>query len=396
MKFNNQFKKLIEAIEIGQNYPRGFYHPSNLAQDQTVEDYKHMLYSQNYEKTLDRLAQYANVPVQNLGNYPMTRVVVDLLQRIKRIETQNKTKLEEMAVKLVLNLDEMKPIREAIKDGVLKIDAKLESAELQDAITDLEAQTREEELKDEEGNPVVESDELTDQEKVNIALAMEIMGEEEIKQRKSFADVLKFGESFNHLYSYSLVRDQLNEINPELANMYGIASSIVQVLYYSTPTEYAGQAAQSPESSLGSAQAESEGGERGEEGEGKYVIKARAITFSFLVHEIVKGVMQYVSMMDELRNVEKTASLEDESRTMRFAQAQLQRVLSLIPEPFVKHKYYIYQQLMRLPIEDLKEVQQNGLRAKDIVKEIIDEMVQEFNLDPETGEEKEEEYKDQE
>jgi hypothetical protein len=81
---------------------------------------------------------------------------------------------------------------------------------------------------------------------------------------------------------------------------------------------------------------------------------------------------------------------------MRFAQTQLKRILSLIPEPFVKHKYYIYQQLMRLPINDLKEVQENGTRAKNIVKEIVDEMVQEFNLDPETGEEKEEEYKDQE
>lgn len=395
MKFNIEFKKLIEAIEIGERYPKKFYHPSNLAEDQTVEDYKHLLYSQNYEKTLDRLAQYANVNVEDLGNYPYTRVVVDLLQRIKRIESQNKDKLEKLAVKLVLGLDEMKPIREAIKDGVVKIDAKLENAELEEAITDLEAQTREEELKDEEGNPVVESEELTDQEKVNISLAMEIMGEEEIKQRKSFADVLKFGESFNHLYSYNLVRDQLNEINPELANMYGIASSIVQVLYYATPTDFAGQAAQNPEAALGSAQAQPEEG-RGKEQEGKYVIRARAITFSFLIHEIVKGVMQYVSMMDELRNVEKTASLEDESRTMRFAQAQLKRILNLIPEPFVKHKYYIYQQLMRLPMEDLKEIQENGTRAKDIVKEIIDEMVQEFNLDPETGEEKEEEYKDQE
>jgi hypothetical protein len=354
-----------------------------------------MLYSQNYEKTLDRLAQYANVNVEDLGTYPYTQVVVDLLQRIKRIESQNKEKLEKLAVKLSLGLDEMKPIREAIKDGVLKIDAKLENAELEEAITDLEAQTREEELKDEEGNPVVESEELTDQEKVNISLAMEIMGEDEIKQRKSFADVLKFGESFNHLYSYNLVRDQLNEINPELANMYGTVSSIVQILYYATPTSYAGQVAQAPEAALGSAQAQSEEG-RGEEQEGKYVIKARAITFSFLIHEIIKGVMQYVSMMDELRNVEKTASLEDESRTMRFAQTQLKRILSLIPEPFVKHKYYIYQQLMRLPINDLKEVQENGTRAKNIVKEIVDEMVQEFNLDPETGEEKEEEYKDQE
>jgi hypothetical protein len=51
---------------------------------------------------------------------------------------------------------------------------------------------------------------------------------------------------------------------------------------------------------------------------------------------------------------------------------------------------------MRLPIDDLREIETNGPRAREIVKEIIDEMSQEFNLDPETGEEKEEQYKDQE
>jgi len=393
--YNHKIKDLLEDIESGERYPNKYYNPRNLAEDQTVEDYKHMLYSQSYEKVLDRLAGYANVDVEQLGNYPITETVVRLLQRIKQIENQNKPRLEELAVKLVLDLDEMKPIKEAINDGVLKIDAKIESAELQDAITDLEAQTREQEMKDEEGDPEIESEDLTDQEKTNIALAMEIMGEEEIKQRKKFADVLKFGEAFNHLYSYNLVRDELNQMSTEIADMYGVVSAIVQVLYYDTPTAHAGAAAQNSEAALGSAQAMPESG-RGEEGEGKYVIKARAITFSFLIHEIIKGIMQYISMMDELRGAEQTASLEDESRTVRFAQAQLKKILDLIPAPFVKHKYYIYQQLMRLPIDDLREIETNGPRAREIVKEIIDEMSQEFNLDPETGEEKEEEYKDQE
>ena len=138
-----------------------------------------------------------------------------------------------------------------------------------------------------------------------------------------------------------MVRDQIDELNPELADMYGIASSIVQVLYYYAPPGIEGQAAQNTQSALGSAEAEPEG--RGEEGHGKYTIKARAMIFPFLVHEIIKGIMQWYNQhMDELRNVQRTSTLEEEGRKMREAQALVKKVIDLIPNQFVKHKNYIY------------------------------------------------------
>lgn len=395
MKFNKVLRKINEAIDIGEGNPN-FYNPDKLAEDEAVEEYKHMLYSKNYQRVIERLAKYTNKDPEQLGNYPLLTASLDLLNKIKRIEENNREKLENLAVKLVLNLEEMQPIKDAIEDGVLKIDAKITESggELENAITDLEAKVREAEQKDDEGQEVVEGEGLTEEEKLNIALAMNIMGEEEIKERKSFADILKYGESFNHLYSYNLVRDQLDEINPDLANMYGIVSAIVQVMYYYAPQGIEAMAAKTQGAALGSAETES-GEDRGEEGEGKYTIKARAMTFSFLVHEIVKGIMQYTTMMDELRNVEKTASLEGETRKARFAQEQVKQILELIPSGFLKHKYYIYQQLMALPIEDLKEVQAGGGKARSIVNQIVKDMSEEFGLDPETGEEVEE-YKDSE
>jgi len=393
MKFYKVLKKINEAIDIGEGNP-DFYNPDKLAEDEAVEEYKHMLYSKNYQKVIERLAQYTNKDPEQLGNYPLLTASLDLLNKIKRIEVNNREKLEKLAVDLVLNLDEMKPVKDAINDGVLKIDAKITDAggELENAITDLESKVKEAELKDEQGEPLVEDEGLTEEEKLNIALAMNIMGEEEIKERKSFADILKYGEAFNHLYSYNLVRDQLDEISPELANMYGIVSAIVQVMYYYAPAGIEGMVKSTPGAALGSAETEAEEG-RGEGGEGVYTIKARAMTFSFLVHEIVKGISQYFIYREELRNVEKTTSLEDETRKARFAQQQVKQILELIPAPFVKHKYYIYQQLLDLPIEDLKEVQAGGGRARSIVDQIVKNMSDEFGLDPETGEEVEE-YKD--
>jgi hypothetical protein len=389
-KFNKFFKEAINVGPVGR-----FYHPSKLAEDETADDYRQMLYSQNYQKVIERLSQYSRTPVEQLGNYPIERQILEILNRVLRIESNHKARLEELAIKTVLDLPEMKFVKESIEDGTLKIDAKLSSGELQRAITDMEAVEKEAELQDEQGNPVIEDEDLTEAERTNIALAMDIMGAEEIKERKSFADAIKFGEAFNHLYSYNLVRDQINELNTELADMYGIASSIVQVLYYYSPPGIEGEAAKNAESALGSAEAEPEG--RDEEGRGKYTIKARAMIFPFLVHEIIKGIMQWYNQhMDELRNVQRTSTLEDEGRKMRYAQALVKKVIDLIPDQFVKHKNYIYQKLIALPIEDMKEVEKNGPRAKDIVQEIIDEMIQDYNLDPETGDTKEEEeYKDQ-
>ncbi len=393
MKFENILKKVNEAIDIGEGNPN-FYNPDKLADDEAVEEYKHMLFSKNYQKIIERLAQYTGKNSEELGNYPLLQASLDILNKIKKIEKNNKEKLESLAVDLVLSLDEMQPIRDAINDNILKIDAKITETggELEDAITDLEAKIREAEQKDSEGNFVVEGEGLTEEEKLNIALAMNIMGDEEIKERKSFADILKFGESFNHLYSYNLVKDKIDEINPELANMYGIVSAIVQVMYYSAPKGIEGMAAKTQGATLGSAEAQGDG--LGEGGEGKYIIKARAMTFSFLIHEVVKGIMQYVIMTDELRNVEKTGSLEDETRKARFAQEQVKQILNLIPASFVKHKYYIYQQILNLPMDDLKEIQTGGERSKEIINQIIQDMAEEFDLDPETGEEIEE-YKDQ-
>jgi hypothetical protein len=388
-KFNKFFKEAIDVGPVGK-----FYNPQKLAEDETAEDYMQMLYSQNYQKVIERLSQYSRTPIEQLGNYPIERQVVEMLQRILRIEGGHKERLEQLAVKTVLDLPEMKSVKALIEQGILKIDAKLSSGELQRAITDIEAVEREAELQDEQGNPTVEGDNLTDAEKTNIALAMDIMGAEEIKERKSFADAIKFGEAFNHLYSYNLVRDQIDELNPELADMYGIVSSIVQVLYYYSPSGGEGEAARTPNAALGSAEAEPEG--RSEEGYGKYTIKARGMTFPFLVHEIIKGIMQWNNQhMDELRNVQKTSTLEDESRKMRYAQALVKRVIDLIPDSFVKHKNLIYQEILSLPIEDMKEIEKGGPRSRDIIKDIIDTISQEFDLDPETGEEKEEEYKDQ-
>lgn len=386
-------KYFKEAIDTTKG-PEGWYHPEKLAEDHTMEEYLHMLYSDNYEKVIERLAHYARVNPEQLGNYPLTQEVVRILNRIFSIESSHKEKLEKLAVKLVLGLEEMHTIVDAINDGVLKIDAKISAGQLQNAITDIQAQEMEEQQYDEEGEPTIEGDQLTDEEKLEIGVAMSVMGSEEIKDKRNFADILRYGEAFNHLYSFNLVRDKLDEINPELAGMYGVASSIVQVLYYMDKPGGEEQAAGSSDTALGSVELEEE--ER-QGDEGVYVIKARAQTFSFLVHEIVKGIQQYIGLTNETMNQAKLGSLENETRKARYAQAFVNKNIGMIRDyapGFIKHKLEIYQKLIALPAEQQREVLAGGGKARAILKNIIDKMAKDYDLDLQTGDRKEEEYKD--
>jgi hypothetical protein len=223
---------------------------------------------------------------------------------------------------------------------------------------------------------------------------MSIMGSEEIKDKRNLADVLRYGEAFNHLYSFNLVRGELAEINQDLANKYGVVSAIVQVLYYMDAPGGEAQAAGSSDTALGSAELEEEE-RKGEEG--VYVIKARAQTFSFLVHEIVKGIQQYIGLTKETMNQAKLGSLENETRKARFAQEFVSNMIKIIKEyapGFTKHKLEIYQKLIALPSEQQHEILTLGGKARAILKNIIDKMAKDYDIDLQTGDRNEEEYKD--
>jgi hypothetical protein len=385
------FKRVLEAIEFGGETPRKFYNPQKLEYDETQDEYLHMLYSQSYQKTIERLAHYTDKTLEQLGDYPLTAGIQNLLMELLQFENAHKPALEALAVKTVLDMPECASIKAQIEAGRVKIDAKLSTGELQKAITDAEVEEKEKEHYDEEGQPVIDEEEtdLDEDEQREVKLHMDIMGKEEIQERRDFADILRYGESFNHLYSFNLVAPELENImNPEIIKKYGLASATVQTLYYEAQPGIEGEAARTPNASLGSADIDSEG--RDEEGHGVFTIKARAIIFPFLIHEIIKGIMKYVGKMPETRNVQKLGTLEGESRKMRFAPEMVRRILSLVPDQFIKHKFAIYQRLQRLELGEFQEFKRSlasadTTRAKEIIDEIIREMCEDFELDPRTG-----------
>jgi hypothetical protein len=388
----NRLNKVLEAIEFEGDVPNKFYNKDKFTQDETQDEYLHMLYSKSYQKAIERLSHYTGKTLEELGDYPLMSGIQQLLIELMGFESNHKEQLQQLAIKVVLDLPEFAPIKERVEMGRVKIDAILTTGELQKAITDKEAEKRKEEHYDEEGQPVLDEEETegyTEEEKEEMKAAIDFAGQEEAEEKADLAEIIRYGESFNHLFSFNLVTPELQGIlGNDLTQKYGLAAATVQTLYYYAPPGGEADAARTPNAALGSAESEPDG--KDDEGKSKYTIKARAIIFPFLIHEIIKGCLTYNQSFNVIRNTAKLNTLEGEAKKMRFAPEFVRQVIGLIPPQFHEHKLHIYQLLQDLPIMDLREFRQSlttpdKTRAKEIMNEIIQDMCQEFDLDPETG-----------
>jgi hypothetical protein len=348
-----------------------------LPQDPTALDYYHLLVSDNYEKCLNRLVHYTGTPANQLGTYPFMRAVLNAIQTIQQIESQHKRFFENLALQCVLELDEYQVVKELLEDQKIIFDVRLDYGDLGNAITDAQKAQEQEESNEEK----VENDnKLTPNEKANMKIAMEFMGDDEIKMRKAFANALTQGDALDKMYLFNIVSERLNEINPQLINQYGIASSIVQFLYYMMPKGIEGGAAGN---AMGSE-------EVSDTGDGIYKIKARGVIFPFLVHEIIKGINDYLNYTPETRYEKRT--LEDETKDINYGQALVSRILRLIPTDKMKYRFSIQQRLLEMEVDELKEILKGGTQAQQKINEIISE------IEGEHGENQEEDepYKDSE
>lgn len=366
----------LRDVETGQNVEAMGLFPEN----PTALEYYQMLFSKNYAKCIERLAHYTNTAIQNLQPYPLMRMALSTLQTVQTIENRNIQFFENLALECVLNLEDFAIAKQMKEDGQMVFDIKLGHGELQDAVTEAEMQLEE----DSDSEEKVEKMDLTDTEKAEFNLLRDIMGEDEIKARKALADALIQGDALMKMYLFNMVSEQLNEIDPNLVRLYGVASSIVQVLYYLTPKGIEGQAAGAAETAMGSEQVKIENG--------IYKIKARGVIFPFLVHEIVKGINHAFSLSKELSPEKR--SLESETADINYGQALASVLRDLFPdESSMKYRLMIQNLLATgeagggFSAEEIKKILKGGNEAKSIVKQKIDEWEKEYQEQKEKHEE---------
>ena len=366
--FVNQRKGLTEKIDTGDDMP-DLIDPSKRAKIENEKDYVELILpdlgpaadryleiitSESYKQNIKRVAYYLGISVSEIQakfpNYPtMVMLAIKALNDIKRAESGMKQQLEQIAVNLVLDLPENKLIKQSVEDGYIKIDAKLGNADLTKAVT---ADKMDEEM----------SNGLTVAENLNIQLNTSLGGDTEGKLRRTLANYMTQGDAVNKLFLFNTISYELDALSPNLSKKYGVLAAITQIGYYLTPdfpitSDIVNMAA------VGSEQVIPSGD--------NYTIKARAMTFPYLVHELVKGFGDYISMDVASQEELDTETMDDEIKQIMAGPALEMKLRKLVPTnkiellPLIKKLFY------KEKIYKIKEILLGGQKAQIYMNDLI-------------------------
>jgi hypothetical protein len=366
--FLNQRKGLTEKIDTGDDIP-DLIDPSKRAKIENEKDYVEQILpdlgpeadryleiitSESYQQNVKRVAYYLGISVSEIQakfpNYPtMVMLAIKTLNDIKRTESSLKSQLEQIAVDVVLDLPENKFIKQLVEDEDIIIDAKLGNADLTKSVT---ADKMDQEM----------DNGLTVAENLNMQLNTMLSGDTDGKLRRTLANYMTQGDAVNKLFLFNTVSDKLDALSPNLSKKYGVLSAITQIGYYLTPdfpitSDIVNMAA------VGSEQVIPTGD--------KYTIKARAMTFPYLVHELVKGIGDYISMDVASQEELDTETMDDEIKQIMAGPALEMKLRKLIPADKIEYLPIIKKLFYKLPIETIKDILLGGMKAQSYMNGLI-------------------------
>ena len=366
--FLNQRKGLTEKIDTGDDIP-DLIDPSKRAKIEDEKDYVEQILpdlgpeadryleiitSESYQQNIKRVAYYLGISVSEIQNkfpnYPtMAMLAIKALNDIKRAESGMKQQLEQIAVNVVLDLPENKFIKKLVEDEDIIIDAKLGNADLTKAVT---ADKMDEEM----------PNGLTVAENLNIQLNTMLGDNTEGKLRRTLANYMTQGDAVNKLFLFNNVSDKLDALSPNLSKKYGVLAAITQIGYYLTPdfpitSDIVNMAAVGSEQVIPTGE--------------KYTIKARAMTFPYLVHELVKGIGDYISMDVASQEELDTETMDDEIKQIMAGPALEMKLRKLIPADKIEYLPIVKKLFYKLPIETIKDILLGGMKGQSYMNSLI-------------------------
>lgn len=357
-------KTFKEAIETG---PFGhLFHPSKKAKYTSVQDveklfpnlgpeahrYLETVTSEAYKKAIERLQHYTGKNPATLRLPALMAEVMGAIQTVTQIQEGHKEELEQLAIKIVLELPEFKAFKKWQQEGKIKFDVKLEQANLDNAVSQAEQEAEQEEATEEE---------LTPTEDFDAELAEDLQDASDNVLKRKFSNMITQGNATNKLYLFQMASEQLNNIDPNLVRLYGVLSSIVQTSYYAMPDMQF--TADVKNAAVGSEEVIPE--------DDGYTIKARSPFFPYLIHEIVKGCWDLLSVdITSQANLDKEV-LDDEVMDIMSGPQLYTNLTKLIPAKDIEYLPYVYRLLLKQNGATIREVLAGGGRAQSIMSNLI-------------------------
>ena len=359
----------IEAKLRSQEHPLGGHQAfPDVDKDGIPDNFEELIASQRFQDVVQKVKDATGVenidPQTLMSLQPM---LMQAAQRVMEIESQNKQALETLAVDLVVN--EM-----GIPEGDLQFDAKLEKPNTEGMQTKPQEKKKKKKKELEFPNFEMEDEAAKRLQKLDLE-----------KQKRRFINSLIQGSSKKAHYMYHLIREKLDEIDPDLVGLYSIVMSVNDLLYWVMPDM---------EGMIGGGGAEQAmaGKEELDLKTDPPTIKAKGLMFPILVHELYKGVMEYVSahglpsdpdMAEEVIGMEDT--LPAEVWDLRLGPIIWEKFLEVYPDNFFdideqkRIKNYFYYKFVKLEAEEFltlaKEILSGTQKGKDTVKQMIDDIV---------------------
>ena len=338
------------------------------------KDFIEVVSSKRFKDSVDKVRRYLGNTAPLQGRNPLTNLMgmaMGGLREISRIESQNKEYLENLAIDLVKK-------ELGIPKGSLQFDAKLVHGGMSAAEG---MRTEPQEPEEEEVEDAFKEAEEHTEDLLNFADAFEQFNLEKAKRR--FINSLIQGAAFKGGHMYVLVGEELNRLDPQLLNLYGVTQSLMEHMYWIYP-DMEGMAG-------------SGGGQMGQsevdEETDPPTVKARAATFPLLIHELVKGVYEVFGthgLPDDPKQQELVMNAEDtlpaEIWDSRLGPVFWEKFVATYPselfEDDMKHiQHYLFMRFSKLDAKEFFRVAKLILNGDPQGTQFIQRMVDEIIKD---------------
>jgi hypothetical protein len=360
-----------------------------------------LLASDRYKQVIQNIRRYTGYrgtlrPARNVREADMTLILMmgNAHKKIMEIEASHKEELENLAIELVIN-------ETKVPSELVEFNAKITGMQPIDT-SDFNIQNQQQQQQIPQQAAQAEENLVADLEQFNLE-----------KAKRRLINAMIQGASKKGHYMYHMVEQRLREItgSDELIGLYGIMMSINDTNYWQLSDEIianmhdsvAGRVnlvrpndeenQEEPENQEQSDNDEEGGDEGGNEGEGiessdKTIIVARGINFPVLVHELIKGVMEFWGLHGQPEDKElaqrvmsEEDTLEKELWDLRLGPSIWERFRTQMPEHVLTEdekkeiQNYLLVHIFKLPAREflvlVKEVISGSERGKNLISEIV-------------------------
>jgi hypothetical protein len=321
--------------------------------------YEELLASEEYKHALDKLAQYTgerNIGTGVEGKYAqLSNQAMRILSELMRAETAHEEELEQLAERV---------IREYFKipEGAIQFNLKL----VKEAVK-VNGKQKKEELQQKEEELVDDLNDLTPD-----------------RAKRRLINAMTQGHAVNGNFMFDTVSNELVQITgvQNIVEKYSIFVATMMLGYWQFPNQMIAAT----------------GGGGDDEGQGSGVSKvdtstnpptvnAQAIIFPFLIHETIKGVMEFLSRERNPENEErsqKARDLEDniqhETWDIRLGPAIWRKLVKLFPDSVINDddkkmlQSYIFSNIANLPVREFLMLMKEVMVGDELGQNLIGAM----------------------